>query len=252
MTKTRRMLAFLTPVLAVTSLSCGTSTPTDHGPVLVFAAASLTDALEAIATTFEAGSTELDVQLNLAGSSSLRQQILEGAPADVFVSANTSNMNQVIEAGEAATFATLATNSLQIAVPLGNPAGLTGLSDFARDDLLIGLCAEGVPCGDFGRQALVNASVAAAVDTNEPNVRALLVKIEAGELDAGIVYVTDVLAAGDRVEGVDIPADVNVVALHTIAVLTNAPNPEGADAFVTFALSDEARSILARYGFSLP
>jgi molybdate transport system substrate-binding protein len=94
--------------------------------------------------------------------------------------------------------------------------------------------------------------VAAAVDTNEPDVRALLVKIEAGELDAGIVYVTDVLAAGDRVEGVDIPADVNGAATYPIAALANAPNPDGADAFVTFAISEEARAILARYGFSLP
>jgi molybdate transport system substrate-binding protein len=252
MTGTRRVLAFLIPLLAVMSVSCGTSTSVDKEPVLVFAAASLTDAFEAIAATFEAGRPEFDVQLNLAGSSSLREQILEGAPADVFVSANNSNMDQVIEAGEAAASATLATNFLEIAVPAGNPAGVTGLSDFARDELLIGLCAEGVPCGDLGRQALANARVAAAVDTNEPDVRALLVKIEAGELDAGIVYVTDVLAAGDRVEGVDIPADVNVVATYPIAALANAPNPDGADAFVTFAISEEARAILARYGFSFP
>jgi molybdate transport system substrate-binding protein len=252
MTKPRRMLAFLIPLLAVMSVSCGTSTPVDKELVLVFAAASLTDAFEDIATTFEAGRPEFEVQLSLSGSSALREQILEGAPADVFASANTSNMDQVIEAGEAAASATLATNILQIAVPAGNPAGVTGLSDFARDELLIGLCAEGVPCGDLGRQALANANVAAAVDTNEPDVRALLVKIEAGELDAGIVYVTDVLAARVLVEGVGIPADVNVVAAYPIAVLTNAPNPDGADAFVTFAISDGARAILARYGFTLP
>jgi molybdate transport system substrate-binding protein len=251
MTRTRRTLALLTPFLAVMALSCSSSTSVDGDLVLVFAAASLTDAFEEIATTFEVRRPEFDVQLNLAGSSSLRAQILEGAPADVFVSADTSNMDQVIEAGEAAASATLATNSLQIAVPAGNPAGVTGLSDFARDELLIGLCAEGVPCGDFGRQALANARVTAAVDTNEPDVRALLVKIEAGELDAGIVYVTDVLA-GDRVEGVDIPAEVNVAAANLIAALTHAPNPDGADAFVTFAISEEARAILARYGFSLP
>jgi molybdate transport system substrate-binding protein len=251
MTKARRMLAIPIPLLALISLSCVTST-SDREPLLVFAAASLTNAFVEIAATFEAGRPEFDVELNLAGSSSLREQILEGAPADVFVSANTANMDHVIETGEAAMSAVLATNSLQIAVPAGNPAGVTGLSDLARDELLIGLCAEGVPCGDFGRQALANANVAAAVDTNEADVRALLVKIEAGELDAGIVYVTDVLAAADRVEGVDIPADVNVVATYPIAVLANAPNPDGADAFVTLALSDEARAILTRYGFKVP
>jgi molybdate transport system substrate-binding protein len=234
------------------SVSCGAATSGDQEPVLVFAAASLTDAFEEIAKAFEAASPEYDVQPNFAGSSSLREQILEGAPADVFASANASNMDQVVGAGEASSPVTLATNLLQIAVPAGNPGGVTGLADFARSELLIGLCAEGVPCGDFARQALANAGIAAAVDTNEPDVRALLVKIEAGELDAGIVYVTDVLASGDRVEGVVIPADANVVASYPIAALTNAPNPDGADAFVTFAISDEARAILARYGFSTP
>ncbi|HUP15093.1 MAG TPA: molybdate ABC transporter substrate-binding protein [Acidimicrobiia bacterium] len=252
MTQTRRLLALLVPLLAAMSVSCGAAPSADQEPVLVFAAASLTDAFEAIATTFEAGRTEFNVHLNLAGSSSLREQILEGAPADVFVSANIFNMDQVIEAGEAASSATLARNLLQIAVPAGNPAGVTGLADFAREDLLIGLCAEGVPCGDFGRRALANAGVTVSIDTNEPDVRALLVKIEAGELDAGIVYATDVLAAGDRVEGVVIAADANVVATYLIAALTNAPNSDGADAFVTFAVSDEARAILARYGFSTP
>lgn len=232
--------------------SCVATTPADSELVLVFAAASLTDAFEVIATEFEAHTPEFDVQLNLAGSSSLREQILEGAPADVFVSADTSNMDEVIDAGEATTFAILATNVLEIAVPIGNPAGVTGLSDFGRDELLIGLCAEGVPCGDLGRQALANANTVGAVDTNEPDVRALLGKIEAGELDAGIVYATDVLAATERVQGVEIPADLNVAASYPIADLTNAPNPVGAAAFVEFATSDEARSILARYGFSSP
>jgi molybdate transport system substrate-binding protein len=252
MRRSRRLLALLVSCLASTSLSCGVPTSSDRGLVLVFAAASLTNAFGAIATAFEEGAPEFDVQLNLAGSSSLREQILGGAPADVFASADTSNMDQVIEAGEATTYATLATNVLQIAVPIGNPAGVTGLSDFGRDELLIGLCAEGVPCGYLGRQALANANTVAAVDTNEPDVRALLVKIEAGELDAGIVYATDVLAATDRVEGVAIPAALNVGATYPIAALTNAPNPGGAAAFVTFATSDEARAILARYGFFAP
>jgi molybdate transport system substrate-binding protein len=250
----RSSLRILGPVISFLGamvVACGTPTE-DEGQVRIFAAASLTDAFEEIAMAFEAAEPAFDVQLNLGGSSSLREQILEGAPADVFASANTSNMDQVIEAGEASSWATLATNILQIAVPAGNPGGVTGLSDFAREELLIGLCAEGVPCGDFGRQALDAAGVLAAVDTNEADVRALLVKIEAGELDAGIVYVTDVRAAGDRVEGVDIAPASNVVATYPIATLTNAPNPDGASAFVAFTLSEEGRAVLARYGFSLP
>lgn len=223
------------------------------GTVLVFAAASLTDAFADIETAFESEYPGVDVQLNLAGSSSLREQILEGAPADVFASANQSNMDQLIEAGEVDGDAPVfAANLLQIAVPAGNPAGVAGLEDFAREELLIGLCAEGVPCGDFAREALANAAVEASIDTNEPDVRALLTKIGADELDAGIVYVTDVTAADDLVEGVDIAEDVNVVASYPIAPLDGAPNPDAAAAFVDFVLSEEGQAILVSYGFAAP
>ena len=247
-----RSLVSLIATLATVASACGSAAIRPKEEILVFAAASLTDAMEEIATAFEAANSEFDVRLNLAGSSSLRDQILEGAPADVFASADSANMDRVIEAGEAATSSGLAENLLQIAVPPGNPGGITGLPDFGRDDLLIGLCATGVPCGDLGRQALANAGVVPAVDTNEPDVRALLVKIEAGELDAGLVYVTDVQAAGGRVEGVPIPSNVNAATTYRIAGLSGAPNPLGADRFVSFALADAIQAILGRHGFSVP
>lgn len=251
-------------MLALTSACAGGgSTPSSSaasqadapsGELLVFAAASLTDALGDVVAAFADAHPDVDVTLNLAGSSALREQILEGAPADVFMSANTSNMSQVVDAGEAADPRIFVTNLLQIAVEAGNPAGITGLADFARDELLIGLCAEEVPCGDFGRQALDNAGVTPAIDTNEPDVRALLTKVAEGELDAGIVYVTDVRAPdfADDVEGIDIPADVNVVAEYPIAALANAPNPDAAAAWVGFVLSEAGQDILATYGFSAP
>ena len=224
-----------------------------EGELLVSAAASLTDAFAEVEAVFEEENPDVDVVLNLGSSSALREQILEGAPADVFASANTSNMDQVAEAGELSGDAEIfATNSLQIAVPTGNPAEVTGLEDFAREELLIGLCAEDVPCGDFGRQALENAGVIPSIDTNEPDVRALLTKIEAGELDAGITYVTDVLSASGTVEGVDIPAEVNVVAEYPIATLAGAPNPDAAAAWVEFVLSEEGQAILTGYGFTSP
>ena len=234
-----------------------TTTSVEHatldGEVLVSAAASLTDAFTEVASAFEVANPDLDVVLNLGPSSGLREQIIEGAPADVFASANTSNMDQVVQAGEVvATPEIFARNLLQIAVPSGNPAGVTGLEDFARDDLLIGLCAEEVPCGDFARQALAKAEVTLSIDSNEPDVRALLTKIEAGELDAGITYVTDVASAGGSVDGVDIPEDRNVIAEYPIAALTHAPNPDAAAAFVAFVLSDEGRAILGGYGFASP
>jgi molybdate transport system substrate-binding protein len=223
------------------------------GELLVSAAASLTDAFAEVESAFEEENRDVDVVLNLGSSSALREQILEGAPADVFASANTSNMDQVADAGELSGEAEIfVTNSLQIAVPTGNPAGVTGLEDFAREELLIGLCVEDVPCGDFGRQALDNAGVTPSIDTNEPDVRALLTKIEAGELDAGITYVTDVLSTSGTVEGLEIPAEVNVVAEYPIATLAGAPNPITAAAWVEFVLSDEGQAILTSYGFISP
>jgi molybdate transport system substrate-binding protein len=233
-----------------------TETPAEgaalEGDITVFAAASLTDAFDEVGTAFEDANPEVSVELNYGASSALREQILAGAPADVFASANTSNMDQVVEAGAAADPQDFVTNQLQIVVPAGNPGGVTDLADFANADLLLGLCAEEVPCGEFGREALANAQVTPSVDTNEPDVRALLTKVEAGELDAGIVYVTDVMAAGDAVEGLDIPADENVIATYPLAALSDADNAEVADAFVEFVLSDDGQEILTSYGFGSP
>jgi len=249
-------LALLMPLLLAAcsdSIGDNPARASSEDDLLVSAAASLTDAFGEMETAFETAKPGVDVLLNLGPSSGLREQILEGAPADVFASANTSNMEQVIEAGEVAGDPEIfVTNVLQIAVPSGNSAGVTGLEDFANEDLLIGLCAEDVPCGDFGRTVLENAGVTPAIDTNEPDVRALLTKIEAGELDAGITYVTDVVSTGGTVEGVDIPDEFNVIADYPIAALVNAPNPDAAAAFLAFVLSAEGQAILNRYGFSSP
>jgi molybdate transport system substrate-binding protein len=237
--------------MLVLVVACGG--PSEGEELLVSAAASLTVAFGEIEVAFEQANPDIDVVLNLGSSSALREQILEGAPADVFASANTSNMDQVAEAGEVSGEAEIfVTNSLQIAVPASNEAGVTGLDDFAREELLIGLCAEDVPCGEFGREALASAGVTPSIDTNEPDVRALLTKIEAGELDAGITYITDVLSTEGAVEGVDIPEENNVVAEYPIVTLTSAPNPEAAATFVEFVFSEEGQAILTGYGFSLP
>lgn len=221
--------------------------------VLVSAAASLTDAFTEMANEFESTHAGIDLVINYGGSSTLREQILEGAPVDVFAPANPSNMDDVVEARLALTDPKVfARNLLQIAVPLGNPAGVSRLEDLADADLLIGLCAPEVPCGDFARDVLANAGVTPMIDTNEPDVRALLTKIEIGELDAGITYVTDVASADGTVEGVHIPEDVNVVAEYPIVVLADAPNREGAEAFIEFVLSDRGQEILSQFGFAAP
>lgn len=224
-----------------------------RGRILVSAAASLTDAFAEVDSAFESAHPGVDVVLNLGGSSALRTQILEGAPADVFASANRSNMDGVVKAGEVSGEPRVfARNRLQIAVPAGNPARIHDLHDFGEDALRLGLCARGVPCGDFARAALARAGVTPSLDTNEPDVRALLTKIELGELDGGITYLTDVASAGGKVQGIDIPDDLNVVAEYPIAVLARAPNPVAAEAYVRFVLSDEGRAILGTYGFTPP
>lgn len=250
-------------VVAVLLAACGDDLPADggrpvsagevSGEVLVSAAASLTDVFGDIEAAFEAAHPAADVVLNLGGSSTLREQVLQGAPVDVFASADTATMAPVADAGMTAGDPQLfATNRLQIAVPAGNPAGITGLEDVAEEAPFLGLCAAEVPCGDLARQALDAAGVTAAPDTNEPDVRALLTKVEAGELDAGITYVTDVVAAGDGVEGIEIPSQFNVTAEYPIAALAAAPNPGGAAAFVDFVLSQEGQSLLAAHGFCSP
>lgn len=221
------------------------------GTIRVFAAASLTDAFVDAAEAFEAANPDVTVELNLAGSSALREQILAGAPGDVFASANPSNMEEVAEAGEVAGSAEiLARNSLQIVVPADNPGGVEGLEDFGDDGLLIGLCAVEVPCGDFGREVLDAAGVTPSADTEEPDVRSLLTKVASGDLDAGIVYASDVVAAGDDVEGLPIPEGVNVVADYAIATLSGAGEPDIAAAFVRFLLSDDGQTILTEHGFA--
>ena len=232
--------------------ACG-GTGDEPSTVVMSAAASLTDVFTEVESAFEAANPGVDVVLNFAGSSSLREQILEGAPIDVFASADPGNMERVAAAGDVEGEPVIfARNTMQIAVPAGNPGGVTGLADFADETLSIGLCAEGVPCGDLARRVLAGAGVTPAIDTNEPDVRALLTKIETGELDAGLTYVTDVIEAGGSVIGIDIPEDVNVVAEYPISALANAPDPAMARALVDFILSDKGRAILTDHGFSVP
>ncbi|MGI9646441.1 MAG: molybdate ABC transporter substrate-binding protein [Ilumatobacteraceae bacterium] len=242
-----RTLAILV-LLGVGSAACGS----DDGDevVRVFAAASLTGAFGELADAFEAASPGVTVELNVAGSSSLREQILQGAPADVFASADEANMAELIDAVEVdGPPRTFATNRITIGVPSDNPGGVVELADLADDELLVGLCAAGVPCGDLARTVLESAGVEAAVDTNEPNVRALAAKLADGELDAGLVYVTEVAPAGELL-GVPVPSAADAVTRYSIVVLDGAATD--ADGFVEFVLSPAGQAILAEYGFGAP
>lgn len=249
-----RLWGMVGVVLALALGACGNETQAEaRGEIVVSAAASLTDAFTEIEVSFEEAHPEADVVLNFAGSPTLREQILEGAPVDVFASADTRNMDEVVAANVIyAEPSIFAINRMQIAVPSGNPGGVTGLQDFAEDSLIIGLCSAEVPCGAFARQVFDAAGVDVELDTNESDVRALITKIEAGEIDAGITYVTDVIAAGAAVDGIDIPEAENITAEFPIVILAEAPNLEGATRFTQFILSLEGQEILGQHGFGLP
>jgi molybdate transport system substrate-binding protein len=232
-----------------------TSGPPDQlgGTVRVFAAASLTDAYGDIAAAFEAEHPGVIVELNLAGSSSLVTQILEGSPADVVATADQRTMGQLVEEQLlGAEPEVVAENALELVVPAGNPGDVGGLDDLADDDLLVGICAPQVPCGALAEDALSAAGVVAAPDTEEPNVRALLTKLTSGDLDVGLVYRSDVVAAGDAVERIAAPELDGITTAYPVAALADAGDRATADALVDFITGPEGRRILADHGFIVP
>jgi len=221
------------------------------GAINVFAAASLTAAFKDEGTAFQAKHPNASVTFNFAGSSSLVASINSGAPADVFASADQANMDKVVNAGNATSSpANFATNKLQIVVPAGNPKAIKGLPDLANAGTVVILCAPAVPCGNYANQALTKAGVKVTPKSQEQDVNAVVSKVSLGEADAGIVYVTDVKAAGAKVLGVDIPDAQNVIASYPVATIKGGPNPKGGSAFIDFVLSTAGQAILANYGFS--
>lgn len=235
------------------SSSAGTAAEQEPtGQLTVFAAASLTDVFGTIETRFEEVHPHVEVVVSFAGSSSLAEQIRQGAPADVFASADLATMATVEEDGAVSGATPFASNTLELVVPAGNPGGVTGIADLARPDLAVALCADEVPCGAATSMLLAEAGVEAAPDTLEQDVKSVLTKVRLGEADAGLVYRTDVIAAGDTVEGIAVAGAGDAVNVYPVAALVGAPNPDAASAFVDFILSDEARAILDGAGFGAP
>ncbi|WP_433650568.1 molybdate ABC transporter substrate-binding protein [Micromonospora zamorensis] len=223
------------------------------GAVTVFAAASLTESFRRIGKDFEAANPGSTVTLNVAGSSALANQINQGAPADVFASAAPANMAAVTEAGNAdGTPTTFARNQLVIAVPRGNPGGVTGLADLSRPGVKVAVCANQVPCGAAARTALDTAGVALTPVTLEQDVKGALAKVKLGEVDAALVYRTDARAASADVTGVEFPESARAVNDYPIVALKEAPNPAGARAFVAYVRSAPAQAVLAEAGFQAP
>ncbi len=245
-----------TPVAAVATI------PEGGGNLTVFAAASLTDAFEQMKSELEAAHPGLAITYNFAGSQALVTQLAEGAAADVFASANNAQMQTAIDngsvAGEPVTFVR---NRLAIVTPADNPAGIQSAADLGNPELRLVLAQAEVPVGRYAREAVCAMGadtatygegfverVAGNVVSEEEDVRDVLAKVQLGEADAGIVYVSDAAIAGDDVQLIEIPEDVNIVASYPIAAVAEGDRAL-AEAFIAYVLSDEGQTTLAGFGF---
>lgn len=263
------LLALLVLLSGALAVSCGVdgnstgdtvAAPTVRGSIAVFAAASLTDAFEDAATAFTRLYPATKVSFNFASSSALAIQISEGAPADLFASADQVQMEVVAGKRGIEEPRVFATNSLVLAIPR-NGRAVAGLADLAKPGLRLVLAAKDVPAGRYAREALDKATAAgpygsgfstrviANVRSEEPNVRAALTKVQLGEADAAIVYTTDLAAARKDARGIEIPAPYNVAAQYPIAIVRDSKNQVAAAAFIDFLLSPEGRELLNKYGF---
>lgn len=249
-----RVMLLVASVLLAACGSSGASTSASATPlagtVSVFAASSLTDAFNALGRSFQAAHSGVTVKLNFAGTPTLVTQIEQGAPADVFASADTTNMEKLkgdgFTAGNPQVFAH---NKLEIVVAPGNPKGITGLADLAKPGVIFISEAPSVPAGKYSVQALKRAGVTVTPRSLETDVKSVIGKIELGEADAGIVYATDVSAAGTKVAGVPIPDADNVVATYPIVVVRATTNAAAANAFIAYVVSAAGQAKLQSFGF---
>jgi molybdate transport system substrate-binding protein len=251
--------ALLASAVAIGLVACSPASTPDGSPsrepaaapgetitLQVFAAASLKDAFSEIEGAFEDANPGVDVEFNFAGSSELAAQIVEGAPADAFASANVAQMEAV--EGAVPTPKVFASNTLTIVVPAGNPAGVAGIDDLAGGDVTLVVCAPEVPCGAATAKVEEEQGVDFEPVSEESNVTDVVGKVASGEADAGIVYVTDV-ARADGVESVYLDGAEKAVNLYPIGSLARSEHPEAAKAFVEWVLSEPGQRVLASYGF---
>ncbi len=241
------MRKFVVVLGGLLALACGSSPGSTAPPTIdVFAAASLTDAFKALGGSFHGAS----VRFNFAGTPTLVTQIEQGAQADVFASADTTNMDKLradgFATGEPKVFAH---NRLEIVVGAGNPKHIASLADLGRAGVVYISAGPAVPAGKYAAQALAKAGVTVHPRSLETDVKSVVSKIELGEADAGIVYVTDVKAAGTKVAGVPIPDADNLVATYPIVQVKGARNAAAAGAFIAYVLSTEGQKKLATFGF---
>ena len=222
------------------------------GTITVLAAASLIEAFNQIGKDFEAKNPGSKVTFSFGSSATLATQIVQGAPADVFAAASPATMKIVTEAGAANAPKDFASNTLEIAVSKGNPHKITGLQDFGDASKRIALCAPQVPCGAAAVKVFADVKIVPKPDTLEADVKATLQKVASDEVDAALVYKTDVIAAGDKVDGIQFPEAQQAINTYPIATLKELKNPALAQAFVDYVLSAEGQAVLAKAGFAQP
>ncbi|GGM43358.1 molybdate-binding protein [Longimycelium tulufanense] len=251
----RLAAAFATLALVATLSACGTGPGGESGrrTLTVLAAASLTETFGQLEKRFEAAHPDVDVRLALGGSSDLAQQIVHGAPADVFAAANPDTMGSVVRAGLAdGAPRTFARNELSIAVPPDNPRKIGSLADLARDGVVVVLCAPQVPCGAASTKVQREAGVRISPASEEQDVKSVLGKILAGEADAGLVYVTDVNAQQGKVRGIPFPEAASARNDYPIAVVRGSERADLARQFVELVRGEAGRDALTRAGFEVP
>lgn len=220
------------------------------GSISVDAASSLTEAFDTLKARFQAAHPGTSISVDYGASSDLATQIGQGAPVDVFASASETNMKQL---GSAAIRpADFVTNRLEIAVPPGNPGRVHAVGDLAKPGVKVAVCDPAVPCGVVAAEVFKNAGITVHPKARLADVKSTLAAVESGEVDAGLVYVTDVRAAGDKVDGVPIPAQVDATTTYPIAVLKNSKNAPLARAFVSYVRSPAGRGVLTADGFGPP
>jgi molybdate transport system substrate-binding protein len=246
------VVALLAAACGRNSSSSGDGSDANGSPteIRVFAASSLTAAFNKIGQDYTAANPNTKVTFNFAGSQALATQIQQGAPADVFASADTTNMDKVKDL--VGTPENFASNLLQIIVAKGDPQAVKGLSDLSNPGLKVVLAAPDVPAGKYARQVLDAQHVTVEPVSLEDNVKAVVTKVALGEADAGIVYVTDVAAGGDKVQGVSIPDDQNVPATYPIATVKAGGHQAQARALVDMVRSDQGQQVLKSFGFLPP
>lgn len=245
-------VALATLLLLVATLTgCGSGS-TGATTLTVYAAASLTQPFAELGSAFEAGHDGVRVKFNFAGSSDLVAQLDQGAPADVFASADTRNMTRATRAGLVADPTVFAQNTLMIAVPPGNPARITGLRDLARPGLDLVVCAPQVPCGTAAHTLAEEAGLDLDPVSEEQSVTDVLNKVTTGQADAGLVYLTDVRSAGDEVEGIAFREAATAVNDYLIGRVDSSEHRQLAKEFVDLVTGPQGRRVLGRAGFAEP